>query len=350
MSDNPEVTPVRPAHVFNESNLYQYMQENVDGFKGPLSVSQFEGGQSNPTFLLHTPSQEYVMRKKPPGVLLPSAHAVDREYRVMSALQNTDVPVARTYALCEDDDIIGTPFYVMEKVDGRVLRQPELPGMDAAERSAIYDAMNDTLAKMHNVDIDAVGLADFGKQGNYFERQIGRWTKQYRASETEVVPTMEKLIEWLPANMPKNLENTICHGDYRLENMIIHPTKAEVVAVLDWELCTLGHPLADLAYNCMPYHFMHPASGGLVTTNYEESGIPSEQAYIDAYCKRTGRDGIENWPFYVAFSFFRLAAIVQGVYKRGLDGNASSDKAKTYAAFARMLADLGAKNILKVTG
>ena len=347
MADDAEVTAVRDAHKFNESSLVDYMEQNVDGYKGPLTVSQFEGGQSNPTFLLHTPDQEYVMRKKPPGVLLPSAHAVEREYLIMSALQDTDVPVAKTYSLCEDSNVIGTPFYIMEKVDGRIFRQPELPGMDPAERSAIYDAMNDTLAKMHNVDVDAVGLTDFGKQGNFFERQIGRWTKQYRSSETEVVPTMEKLIEWLPANMPKDLENTICHGDYRLENMIIHPTKPEVVAVLDWELCTLGHPLADLAYNCMTYHFMHPSSGGLVTTNYETSGIPSEQAYIEAYCKRTGREGIENWPFYVAFSFFRLAAIVQGVYKRGLDGNASSDRAKTYAAFATMLSDLGAKNILK---
>ncbi len=347
MADDAEVTAVREAHKFNEGSLVEYMEKNVDGYKGPLTVRQFEGGQSNPTFLLHTPDQEYVMRKKPPGVLLPSAHAVEREYLIMSALQDTDVPVAKTYSLCEDSNVIGTPFYIMEKVDGRIFRQPELPGMDPAERSAIYDAMNDTLAKMHNVDVDAVGLTDFGKQGNFFERQIGRWTKQYRSSETEVVPTMEKLIEWLPANMPKDLENTICHGDYRLENMIIHPTKPEVVAVLDWELCTLGHPLADLAYNCMTYHFMHPSSGGLVTTNYETSGIPSEQAYIEAYCKRTGREGIENWPFYVAFSFFRLAAIVQGVYKRGLDGNASSDRAKTYAAFATMLSDLGAKNILK---
>lgn len=346
MSDNTDVTPVRAAHKFNEDSLRAYMQENVEGFEGPLTISQFEGGQSNPTFLLHTPAQDYVMRKKPPGVLLPSAHAVDREFKIMSALQSTDVPVAKTYALCEDSDVIGTPFYIMEKVEGRIFREPELPGMEPAERAAIYDAMNDTMAKMHNVDIDAVGLADFGKQGNYFERQIGRWTKQYRASETEVVPTMEKLIEWLPANMPTNLENTICHGDYRLENMIIHPTKPEVVAILDWELCTLGHPLADLAYNCMPYQFMHPTSGGLVTTNYQESGIPSEEAYLEAYCKRTGRDGIENWPFYMAFSFFRLAAIVQGVYKRGLDGNASSERAKTYGAFARMLADLGAKNIL----
>ncbi|MBE7635614.1 phosphotransferase [Sneathiella sp. P13V-1] len=347
MGDNADITEVRDAHKFNEDNLTSYMEENVEGYKGPLTVQQFEGGQSNPTFLLKTPERDYVMRKKPPGVLLPSAHAVEREYRIMSALQDTDVPVARTYCLCEDSDVIGTPFYIMEKVEGRIFRQPELPGMDPKERAAIYDAMNDTLAKMHNVDIKAQGLEDFGKQGNYFERQIGRWTKQYRASETHHVDSMEELISWLPANMPDDQTSTICHGDYRLENMIIHPTEPRVVAVLDWELCTLGHPLADLSYNCMTYHFMHPASGGLVNTDFDATGIPSEQAYIEAYCKRTGRDGIENWPFYIAFSFFRLAAIVQGVYKRGLDGNASSERAKTYGAFAQMLADLGVAAIRK---
>ncbi len=347
MGENADITEVRDAHKFNEDNLASYMEKNVEGYNGPLTVQQFEGGQSNPTFLLKTPEREYVMRKKPPGVLLPSAHAVEREYRIMSALQNTDVPVARTYCLCEDADVIGTPFYIMEKVEGRIFRQPELPGVDPKERSAIYDAMNDTLAKMHNVDIKAQGLEDFGKQGNYFERQIGRWTKQYRASETHHVDSMEELISWLPANMPDDQTSTICHGDYRLENMIIHPTEPRVVAVLDWELCTLGHPLADLSYNCMTYHFMHPASGGLVNTDFDATGIPSEQAYIDAYCKRTGRDGIENWPFYIAFSFFRLAAIVQGVYKRGLDGNASSERAKTYGAFAQMLGDLGVSAIKK---
>lgn len=347
MSDNSDVIPVREAHKFDEGKFVAYLKEHVDGFTGPLTINQFEGGQSNPTFLLHTPDQDYVMRKKPPGVLLPSAHAVEREYKIMTALRDTDVPVARTFCLCEDADIIGTPFYIMEKVEGRILREPALPGMDPAERTAIYDAMNDTLAKMHNVDVDAAGLSDFGKKGNYFERQIGRWTKQYRASQTDEVPAMENLIKWLPENMPKNLVTTICHGDYRLENMIIHPTEPKVMALLDWELCTLGHPLADLAYNCMTYHFMHPASGGLVDTDFKAAGIPSEQEYIDAYCKRTGRDGIENWEFYIAFSFFRLAAIVQGVYKRGLDGNASSSRATQYAAFAQMLSMLGWSKVEK---
>jgi len=347
MGDNADITAVRDAHKFNENNLATYMEAHVEGYKGPLTVQQFEGGQSNPTFLLKTPERDYVMRKKPPGVLLPSAHAVEREYRIMSALQDTDVPVAKTYCLCEDADVIGTPFYIMEKVEGRIFRQPELPDMDPAERAAIYDAMNDTLAKMHNVDFKAAGLEDFGKQGNYFERQIGRWSKQYRASETDHVESMEELIKWLPANLPNDDTTTICHGDYRLENMIIHPTEPRVVAVLDWELCTLGHPLADLGYNCMTYHFMHPASGGLVHTDYAASGIPSEKEYIEAYCKRTGRDEIDNWPFYIAFSFFRLAAIVQGVYKRGLDGNASSERAKTYGAFAQMLSTLGVEAIRK---
>ncbi|GLQ05654.1 phosphotransferase [Sneathiella chinensis] len=341
MSDNADVIPVREAHKFDEGKFVDYLSTHVEDFKGPLTIHQFEGGQSNPTFLLRTPEREYVMRKKPPGVLLPSAHAVEREYRIMSALQATDVPVARTYCLCEDPDIIGTPFYVMEKVEGRIIRKPEIPGVSPTERAAIYDAMNDTMTKMHNVDVDAAGLGDFGKKGNYFERQVGRWTKQYRAAETEVVETMENLIKWLPENMPDDNTTTICHGDYRLENMIIHPTKPEVVAVLDWELCTLGHPLADLAYNCMTYHFMHPASGGLVNTDFAATGIPTEQEYIDAYCRRTGRDGIENWEFYVAFSFFRLASIVQGVYKRGLDGNASSARATQYGDFAKMLSTLG---------
>ncbi|MFT6558114.1 phosphotransferase [Sneathiella sp.] len=341
MSDNADVIPVREAHKFDEGKFIDYLNEHVEGFSGPLTINQFEGGQSNPTFLLSTPNQQYVMRKKPPGVLLPSAHAVEREYRIMSALQKTEVPVAKTFCLCEDADVIGTPFYIMEKVEGRILREPAIPGMDPAERSAIYDAMNDTLAKMHNVDVDAAGLSDFGKKGNYFERQIGRWTKQYRASQTDDVEPMENLINWLPENLPNDDTTTICHGDYRLENMIIHPTKPEVSAVLDWELCTLGHPLADLGYNCMTYHFMHPASGGLVETDFAATGIPTEQQYIDAYCKRTGRDGIENWEFYIAFSFFRLAAIVQGVYKRGLDGNASSSRATQYGAFAQMLSMLG---------
>lgn len=348
MSDGTEIIPVREVHQFNEGALFDYLTENVDGFSGPLSISQFQGGQSNPTFLLQTPNQDYVMRKKPPGVLLPSAHAVDREYKVISALQNTDVPVPRTYCLCEDAEIIGTAFYVMEKIDGRVIRSPEIPGMDPSERSATYDAMNDALARMHSVNVDQVGLAEFGKKGSYFERQIGRWSKQYRASETDNLEMMENLISWLPANLPASDETSVVHGDYRLENMILHPTKPEVLAILDWELSTLGHPLSDLAYNCAPYYFIHPKNGGLVDMDFAATGIPTEKAYVDAYCKRTGRDGIDNWEFYVAFSFFRLAAIVQGVYKRGLDGNSSSKVGKEYATFANMLATLGWQQVESV--
>jgi aminoglycoside phosphotransferase (APT) family kinase protein len=348
MGDGAEIIPVREVHQFNQGALFDYLTENVDGFSGPLTISQFQGGQSNPTFLLQTPTRDYVMRKKPPGVLLPSAHAVDREYKVISALQKTDVPVPRTFCLCQDADIIGTDFYVMEKIDGRVIRSPEIPGMDPAERAATYDAMNDALARMHSVDIDAVGLSDFGKKGSYFERQIGRWSKQYRASEIDKLEMMENLINWLPANLPASDETSIVHGDYRLENMILHPSKPEVLAILDWELSTLGHPLSDLAYNCAPYHFIHPKSGGLVNMDFAATGIPAEKAYIKAYCKRTGREGIDNWEFYVAFSFFRLAAIVQGVYKRGLDGNSSSKVGKEYATFANMLATLGWQQVESV--
>ncbi|MCC3303440.1 phosphotransferase [Sneathiella sp. HT1-7] len=341
MSDGVEIIPVREMHKFNEGALFDYLTENVDGFKGPLQINQFQGGQSNPTFLLHTPERDYVMRKKPPGNLLPSAHAVDREYKVISALQNTDVPVPRTFCLCEDDSIIGTAFYIMEKVEGRIILSPDIPGAEPHIRAAIYDSLNEALANLHKVDIDTVGLSDFGKRGNYFERQIGRWTKQYRASQTDNLETMENLIKWLPENLPDSDDSTIVHGDYRLGNVIVHPTKPEVVAVLDWELCTIGHPLSDLAYNCMNYHFIHPRNGGLVGVDFEATGIPTEQAYIDAYCNRTGRDGIENWAFYMAFSLFRTAAIVQGVYKRGLDGNASSTVGEEYAEFTNMLATLG---------
>ncbi|TNE40262.1 MAG: phosphotransferase family protein [Alphaproteobacteria bacterium] len=341
MTDGTEIIPVREAHQFNEGALFNYLTENVEGFKGPLTIRQFQGGQSNPTFLLQTPERDYVMRKKPPGNLLPSAHAVDREYKVISALQKSDVPVPRVFCLCENEDIIGTAFYIMEKIEGRVIRIPHIPEAEPAERAAIYDAMNDAMARLHNADVDALGLGDFGKKGNYFERQIGRWTKQYRASQTDNLEMMENLINWLPANLPKSDESAIVHGDFRLENMILHPTEPKVLAILDWELSTLGHPLADLAYNCMPYHFTHPRTGGLTGVDFKTSGIPTEEAYIEAYCRRTGRDGIDNWGFYMAFSFFRIAGIVQGVYKRGLDGNSSSRVGKEYAAFANMLATIG---------
>ena len=345
MADGVEIIPVREIHQFNEGALFDYLTENVDGFSGTLQISQFQGGQSNPTFLLKTPEREYVMRKKPPGNLLPSAHAVDREYKVISALKDTDVPVPHTYCLCEDDSIIGTAFYIMEKIEGRVLTTPALPGIEPEDRTAIYDSMNDALAKLHSVDVDSVGLSYFGRKGGYLARQVHRWSKQYRASQTHDLEGMENLIKWLPENIPDNDESAIVHGDYRLGNLILHPTEPRVLAVLDWELATIGHPLSDLAYNCMAYHFIHPINGGLVGVDLNKSGIPTEEVYIDAYCKRTGRDGIDNWEFYVAFSLFRITAIVQGVYKRGLDGNSSSVVGEEYAQYVKMVADLAWQRI-----
>jgi aminoglycoside phosphotransferase (APT) family kinase protein len=265
---------------------------------------------------------------------------VDREYRVITALAQTDVPVPRTYVLCEDPAVIGSAFYVMDYVRGRIFRDPQLPGLDRAERRAIYDEMNDVLARLHRVDHQAVGLGDYGKPGNYFERQIGRWTKQYEAAKTDLVEPMEHLIAWLPSHIPPGDDTTIAHGDFRLENSIYHPTEPRMLAVLDWELSTLGHPLADLAYNCMPYHMNNPQQGTLIDVDHAATGIPSEADYIAAYCRRTGRSGIEHWDFYLAFSLFRLASIVQGVYKRGLDGNASSDQATQFGAICRLLATL----------
>lgn len=331
--------PVLERHKFDEAALERWCAQNVKGFQGPLSVRQFQGGQSNPTFLLTTPGRRYVLRKKPPGKLLASAHQVDREYRVMKALAETPVPVPQMHALCMDPTVIGTEFYVMEHLEGRVFRDPTLPGMDPAERTAIYDEMNRVLAELHMVDFEAVGLGDFGRPGNYFERQIGRWIKQYRAAETERIEAMERLIAWLPDHIPDEPSVSIAHGDYRLENTMFHPTEPRMIAVLDWELSTIGHPLADLGYNAMLYHIDSPTMGTLTRVDFETSGIPSEADYVAAYCRRTGREGIENWPFYVGFSVFRLAAIAQGVYKRGLDGIASSERATEYGNAAKMLAD-----------
>jgi len=332
-----ETSDVRDAHRFDVGALQAYLQRHVDGFHGTLEVRQFVGGQSNPTFLLAAGGREYVMRKKPPGKLLASAHQVDREYRVISALAATDVPVPRAYALCDDESVIGSAFYVMEYVRGRIFRDPQLPGVAPAERAAIYDSMNDVLARLHTVDCVAVGLGDYGKPGNYFARQIGRWTKQYEAAKTDHVEAMDNLIAWLPTHIPPGDETCIAHGDFRLENSIYHPTEPRMIAVLDWELSTLGHPLADLAYNCMLYHVNSPTQGTLMNLDYEAVGIPSEADYVAAYCRRTGRPGVEHWEFYVAFALFRLASIAQGVYKRGLDGNASSTQASMYGAVCAFL-------------
>jgi aminoglycoside phosphotransferase (APT) family kinase protein len=319
--------PVRDNHRFDEAALERYLARHIEGFRGPLTVRQFSGGQSNPTFLLEADGRRYVMRKKPPGQLLKSAHQVDREYKAMKALAPTDVPVPRMHALCEDESVVGTAFYVMDYLEGRIFRNPQLPDCTPAERAAIYDAMNDVMARLHRVDYQAAGLADFGRPGNYFDRQIARWISQYQAAQTEHLADMDWLIAWMPQNIPAEDSVAIAHGDYRLENMIVHPTEPRVIAVLDWELATIGHPLADLAYNCMGYHVMNPSQGGLTDVDFAASGIPREADYVAAYCRRTGRAGIDAWNFYLSFSIFRLAAIAQGVYKRGLDGNASSPDA-----------------------
>ena len=334
-----EPGPVRAAHRFDEAPLERYLRANMAGFEGPLAVQQFGGGQSNPTFLLSAGGRKYVMRKKPPGLLLKSAHQVDREYRIMKALAATDVPVPKMHVLCEDESVVGTAFYVMDFLEGRIFRDPQLPGVAPAERTAIYDSMNDVLARLHKVDFVKIGLGDFGKPGNYFDRQIARWITQYRAAQTDDIPDMERLIEWMPKNIPNDDSVSIAHGDYRLENSIFHPTEPWMIAVLDWELSTIGHPLADLAYNCMGYRVQNPRQGGLVGVDHAATGIPTEQAYVSKYCARVGRDRIDNWPFYLSFSVFRLASIAQGVYKRGLDGNASSATAATFGNTCQFLAE-----------
>lgn len=341
-ADDSNVVEVREAHRINEGHLEDFCRANIDGFSGNLTVRQFQGGQSNPTYLLETdgPSaRKYVVRKQPPGTLLASAHQVDREYRVMKALAQTDVPVPEMLALCQDKEILGTDFYVMAHLDGRVIRNLAVDGYAADERRAIYDQMNEVMARLHSVDHEAIGLGDFGRPGNYFERQIGRWTKQYRASQTDDLDAMEFLINYLPKNIPSDDSVSIAHGDYRLENTMFHATEPKLIAVLDWELATIGHPLADVGYNVMLYHVKLDSQGTLSGLDYDTLGIPSENAYIADYCKRTGRDGISDMPFYVAFSVFRLASIVQGVYKRGLDGNASSDKALGYREVCGYLAN-----------
>ncbi|ABS62272.1 aminoglycoside phosphotransferase [Parvibaculum lavamentivorans DS-1] len=337
-----ETTAIREAHRFDLKRLEAYCRDAVEGFGGTLEVRQFEGGQSNPTFLLTTTGagggKRYVMRKKPPGQLLASAHQVDREYRVMKALAETDVPVPHMYALCEDDSVIGTSFYVMEYLEGRVFRESVMPGASEAERRAVYANLAENLAKLHKVDYEKVGLGDFGRPGNYFERQTGRWIKQYRGAQTADIPSMEKLIDYLPAHIPDEPSVTIAHGDYRLGNTMFHPTEPRMIAVLDWELCTIGHPFADVAYTCM-YDLLGIAGGATEIDRNETPGIPTEQEFVAEYCRHAGRDGIPNWNFYLAFSMFRLASISQGVYKRGLDGNASSERAMTLGDSCRLLAD-----------
>jgi aminoglycoside phosphotransferase (APT) family kinase protein len=332
---------VAAALQIDAASLERYLAANVTGFAGPLAIKQFKGGQSNPTYLLQTLQRRYVLRRKPPGKLLPSAHAVDREYRVITALGRTDVPVPRTYVLCEDDAIIGTAFYVMDCVHGRIFSDPALLDVTPAERTAMYDSMNDVLSRLHRVDPAAIGLGDYGRPGNYFTRQIHRWTQQYRASETERFDSMEHLIEWLPAHLPTDDTTTLSHGDFRPGNLIFHPTEPRVAAVLDWELSTLGHPLADFSYHCMSWHIPPEKFRGIAGLDLPALGIPSEAEYVAAYCKRTGRPGIDHWEFYLAYNMFRLAAILQGIMKRALDGTAASTEALDAGKRARPMAELG---------
>jgi len=342
---------VLASHAFDTEALATWLTANMSGFSGPLTVEQFKGGQSNPTYKLVTPTRAYVMRSKPgpQAKLLPSAHAIEREFKVMSALALSGVPVARMHVLCDDESVIGRAFYVMEFVAGRVLWDQALPDSGTDERAAIYDEMNRVIATLHSVDIKAVGLADYGKPGNYFTRQIGRWSKQYQASALAPIAEMDQLIAWLPDNLPPSAlddsQVAIVHGDFRLDNLIFHPTESRVTAVLDWELSTLGHPLADFSYHCMAWHIPPGTFRGIGGLDHAALGIPSEREYIRRYCERTGRGSpdalLADWNFYLAYNLFRLAAILQGIAKRAADGIASSADASSTGDRARALAEMG---------
>jgi aminoglycoside phosphotransferase (APT) family kinase protein len=344
---------VSGKHAFDQAALTLWLQENLEGFAGPLTVEMFKGGQSNPTYKLNTPGKSYVMRTKPGPVakLLPSAHAVEREFAVMQGLQGTDVPVPRMYCLCEDESIIGRAFYIMEFMQGRVMWDQSLPGMTPAQRRAIYLEMNRVIAALHTVKFADRGLSGYGKPGNYFERQIGRWSKQYTASITTPIAEMDQLMEWLPKNIPAMARDenlvSIVHGDYRLDNLMFDAEQPKVLAVLDWELSTLGHPLADFSYHCMAWHIPPGAFRGIAGLNFAELGIPSEDEYIRLYCDRTGLATPEqlkvDWNFYMAYNMFRIAAILQGIAKRVEAGTASSAQAVSSAAGARPLAQMAWK-------
>jgi aminoglycoside phosphotransferase (APT) family kinase protein len=333
---------------FDVAQLADYLEDKVAGFKGPLTAEKFAGGQSNPTFKITAASGEYVLRRKPPGELLKSAHAVDREYRVLSALANTEVPVAEVYHLCEDDSVIGSMFYLMEFKAGTVFWDPALPDMSNAERGAIFDQMNQVLVDLHSVDVDKVGLADYGRPSNYFSRQTDRWSKQYRASELETIGDMDRLMEWLPQNMPADDGKLVLvHGDFRLDNIMFHPSEPRPLALLDWELSTLGHPYADLAYQCMQLRLDNDSVlAGLGGIDRQALGLPSEKDYVALYCQRMGLENIPNWNFYVVFSMFRFAAILQGVAKRAQEGNASSDKASRMGLLVKPLAKMAVELIV----
>ena len=336
--------PVAERQKVDLGALSDYMHKHVAGFSGDLQIQQFKGGQSNPTFMLTAGSQRYVLRTKPAPAakLLPSAHAIEREFRVMDALSKAGFPAARQYALCEDEEVIGRAFYIMEFMDGRVLWDQSMPDMSNAERAAHYDEMNRVIAQLHTIDYKAIGLETYGKPGNYFERQIDRWTRQYKASETEHIPAMEHLIEWLPQHIPAGEQTTIVHGDYRLDNMIFHPTEPRILAVLDWELSTLGHPLADFSYHCMSWHIVPGLFRGIAGLDLKSLGIPSEEDYLAKYSERTGiAIHKEDFRFYLAYNMFRMAGILQGIMKRYQDGTAASEQALKNGQAARPMAEMG---------
>jgi aminoglycoside phosphotransferase (APT) family kinase protein len=316
-----------------------WLRRHVEGFRGPLAADRFTGGQSNPTYKIEAASGSYVLRRKPPGPLLPSAHAVDREFRVMRALEATAVPVPLVHALCEDDSVIGSAFYVMQFLDGRIFWEQRLPEVAPAERAAMFDAMNAVIAALHSVDYAAVGLGDFGRPGNYMARQIARWSRQYRASETEAIAAMDALTEWLPQHLPDEGAPSIVHGDYRMDNLVFHETEPRVIGILDWELSTIGDPLADFAYHAMTWRVTPELFRGLAGIDFAAAGIPDEAEYVAAYCRRTGRQSVAAWEFYMVYSLFRIAAIVQGIAKRAIEGTAASREAVEVGRLARPFAE-----------
>jgi aminoglycoside phosphotransferase (APT) family kinase protein len=344
------VKPVEERHRIDAGRLEEFLGKRLEGFRGPLQIEQFKGGQSNPTYRITAGGRRYALRRKPPGKLLPSAHAVDREFRVIKALHGVGFPVARPYLLCEDEAVAGTAFYLMDCVEGRVLWDQSLPGMSKPERRAIWDELNRVIALLHGIDYRAVGLEDFGRAGNYIERQLGRWTKQYRASEGAKIEAMDNLIEWLPKNIPAAVETTIVHGDYRLDNTVFHPTEPRILAVLDWELSTLGDPLADFSYHCMSWHIPPGKFRGIAGLPLAELGIPDEREYAGMYFRRTGRKPVAPsvWDYYMAYNLFRIAAILQGIAQRAVDGTAASEHARDSGSRAPMMAELGWKQVEKI--
>ncbi|WP_342363628.1 phosphotransferase [Terrarubrum flagellatum] len=339
-----EVTEKTAAdpHALDAERLADFLGPHLPEMRAPLQIERIQGGQSNPTYLLSANGHRWVLRKKPPGTLLQSAHMVEREHRVMKALHG-QVPTPRTRVLCEDPSVIGTNFFVMDFVEGRIFRDTTLPGLSVAERVAIYDAMQDTMAALHKADWRVAGLEDFGKPAGYVRRQVARWSRQFHASKTHDIPAMDRLGAWLEAHAPEEDETGIAHGDFRLENMIFHPTEPRPLAVLDWELATIGHPLCDLGYNCMPYYLPRwmKGCGGFADIDISGLGIPDEKTYVARYCRLTGRESIPNWPYFLAFSMFRGAAILQGVYARSLQNNAAHELAREVGLYAAPVAEIG---------